>query len=169
MATSAVIYERGTTYVTNISGGKTCYGLVGEIWIGGLCFETLERFSLKDKVDFIHLAKGDYAGAVMYWDTKRGRVLNPWNGAATSKQLNNILVHRGSRPSHFEGCIGPGFLESRGTARELSYSPEAMEVIWGTAGGAPGDRTGWTRTALKVHLTVKNAFPDRATLTPHTG
>lgn len=168
MAIKVVSYTRGTTYVTNISGGKTAYGLVGTLWIGGLAFDTLERFAL-DGIDFVHLAAKDYSGAVMYWDSKRSRVLNPWNGYGPNSRQNNILVHTGTKPSHFAGCIGPGFLEKRGSSQELSYSPESMELIWENAGGAPGSKPGWSKTALKVVFRVENAFPDRKTLKPHTG
>ncbi len=147
MATPVVTYERGSHYIKNISGSKTCYGLVGELGVGGLLFQTLERFQLSG-LDFVHLKPQDYTTAVMYWHPKLGRVINPWNGLGPNAQQNNILIHRGTKPSHFEGCIGPGFLETKGNAQELSLSPESLELVWELCGGAPGDKPAWSKKAL---------------------
>jgi hypothetical protein len=168
MATTVVSYTRGTTYISNISGGKTCYGLVGEMAVGGLLFETIERFS-KEGLDFVHLKPQDYMLAIMYWHDRLGRVINPWAGNGPSKQQNNILIHRGTKPSHYEGCIGPGFLETKGSAFELTYAPESLEVIWETCGGAPGSKPGWSKNALQVVFRVTNEFPERSTLIPVGG
>ena len=51
MATPVVTYTRGSTYISDISGGKTCYGLVGQLAAGGLLFDTLERFALDPEFD----------------------------------------------------------------------------------------------------------------------
>lgn len=169
MATTVVSYERGTTYVTNIADSDTCYALVGSLWVGGLAFDTLERFSLKKKPDFVHLSAKDHTTAVMYWHSKLGRVINPLNGTGTSKLYNNILVHAGSKPSHYKGCIGPGFLEKHGDSQRLSLAKESMELIWEQCGGAPGVKPEWSRSALSILFRVENAFPDPSSCTPHRG
>jgi len=143
MVATVLAYTRGSTYIKNVSGGKACYGLVGELQVHGYLFETIERFSL-DGLDFVHLKAQEYSGAVMYWHSTLGRVLNPWNGLGPNAQYNNILVHRGTKPSSFEGCIDPGFLEMRGSAQELTLSKESMEIIWEQCGGKPNAKPGWS-------------------------
>jgi hypothetical protein len=169
MATAVVTYERGTTYITNISDSETCHAVTGSLMVGGLMFDTIERYKPKG-VDFVHLVQRDYNG-VMYWHASKGRVINPWNGYGPNAKQNNILVHRGVRPSHFEGCIGPGFLGKGGKDPTLPSAPDVMadgpicmELIWENCGGAPNSKAGWSATALKVTFRVANAFPDRATL-----
>ena len=56
MATAVVTYERGTTYITNISGGKTYYAATGSLWVGGLRFDTIERYD-PIGLDLVHLVK----------------------------------------------------------------------------------------------------------------
>jgi len=172
MATPVVTYTRGSTYIKNISDGKTCYALLGDIVVVGLAFDAIERFNLTG-LDFVHLNPRDYMPAVMYWNEGQGRVINPWNGYGPTKKQNNILVHAGSKygakPSNFEGCIGPGSLETKGKAYELSLSPESMEVIWDNCGGTPGSKPGWNKDALQVCFRVANEFPDRKTLTKSGG
>lgn len=174
MATAVVIYERGTTYITNISDSKTCYAVTGSLTVGGLRFDTIERFA-KTGEDFVHLVARDY-DAVMYWLASKGRVLNPWNGYGPSEKQNNILVHRGERPSWFEGCIGPGRLGKGGKNPALPSAPDVladsvlcMEQIWENCGGAPGAKPAWSNKALKVTFRVANAFPAPASLKPYAG
>ena len=103
MTTPIVTYERGTSYVTNVAGGATCYGLVGKMVCAGTTFATFERFSMRANdptQDFPHLDAGDYATAVMYHHARLGRIINPYNGYGPSKRLNNVLVHAGTVPSH---------------------------------------------------------------------
>lgn len=171
MARKLVTYERGTTYVSNIVSGSTpCYGLVGTLWIGGLAFDTLERFELDLKTkDYVHLPKGDYLRAVMYWHSGKKRVIHPWAGKAPSQKQENILIHAGTKPSHFEGCLGVGFLEKAGSAQELRYDKESLELIWEQAGGVPGKQEGWNASSPIVLFKVLNAFPDRKALRPHSG
>lgn len=168
MATPVITYSRGSSYIKNVSGDKTCYALVGELAVGGLLFETLERFTLTG-MDYVHLRAQDYMSAIMYWHSKLGRVVNPWAGTGPTSKQNNILVHRGTKPSHFEGCIGPGFLEKKGDAYTLSLAPESLEVIWETCGGAKGSKPAWGKDALHVVFRVANDFPDRSTLSENTG
>ena len=99
MATPVVTFRRGSTYISNISDRKTCYGLVGELAVGGLLFDTLERFVLKD-LDFVHLTPRDYMKAVMYWHSRLGRAINPWNGTGPndrSRPVKCVSVRGGSR------------------------------------------------------------------------
>jgi hypothetical protein len=141
MAATVIIYERGDTYVENsydavtkdakgkeVKSKKTAHGLVGKLTVGGNEFDTLERMD-----GYVKLAAGEYPMSSMYVDTKRGKVVNPWLGAALEKnpQYRNILIHAGQVPSHFEGCIGVGVLLNG----ELSDSPASMEKVWELCGG----------------------------------
>ncbi|MGE0422216.1 MAG: hypothetical protein AB7O88_08125 [Reyranellaceae bacterium] len=164
MAATMIRYERGDEYVENIytdvtkdpktgkqlKTDKTAHGLVGTLWVGGYAFDTLERMD-----GYVHMDPGVYAMSSMYDEAHtggtHGLVVNPWLGKAAEgdKQRRNILIHRGSLPSHFEGCIGPGFLE----ANRLTYSKEAMEILWDQCGGK--DR----KKSIVVTLRVEGAMP----------
>lgn len=164
MAATVIRYERGDEYVENVynavtkdpkSGkeiktAKTAHGLVGTLWVGGYAFDTLERMD-----GYVHLKPGEYTMSSMYDEAEtggtHGLVVNPWLGktAEVNKQLRNILIHKGSVPSHFEGCIGPGFLE----ANQLTYSKELMEIIWDQCGGK--DR----KKSIIVTLRVSGEMP----------
>src|SRR5438552_2452791 len=112
MATPVVFYTRGTTYVSNVSKGQTYYALIGTLTAPGLEFDSLENFDLNiNYVDTVHLKPRDYPSAIMYFHSRlKCYVINPWNGTGPGIQENEILVHSGSVPSDFEGCIGPGLM-----------------------------------------------------------
>ena len=142
--------ERGDQYIENvytavrkdkktgkdIKTARTAHGLVGTLWVGGYAFDTIERMD-----GYVHMKPGEH-----------GIVVNPWLGQTSddSIQLRNILVHKGSIPSDFEGCIGPGFLE----ANQLTYSKQSMEIIWEQCGGK--DRA----KSIIVTLYVSGEMPD---------
>ena len=93
MTASVIRYVRGNTFVKNIQGtggiAKTCHGLVGELWIGGLCFDAIERMD-----GYINMTGGsDYSNSTMYWNAHYGSyVINPWLGRAVEKTRKaNIL------------------------------------------------------------------------------
>src|SRR5262245_25359767 len=171
MATTVVTYTRGSTYISENSDGTSYYGLIGTLTVGGLEFDSLENFDLNIKnVDTVHLKPRDYMSAVMYWHTKlKCYVINPWNGTGPTHKQNNILVHSGSTPSDFAGCIGPGFLAVAGTPNSLSYSKASLQVIWETCGGAKGSKPESSKNGLQVVFRVSNDFPDRKTVTKSTG
>lgn len=165
MAATVIRYERGDEYVENlytdvykdpktgkqIKTDRTAHGLVGTLWVGGYAFDTLERMD-----GYVHMKPGDYPMSSMYDEAHTGGthgiVVNPWLGKTAEKngQLRNILIHKGTVPSHFEGCIGPGFLE----ANKLTYSRESMEIIWEQCGGK--DR----KKSIVVTLRVEGEMPD---------
>jgi hypothetical protein len=112
----------------------------------------------------------------MYWHTKekepkknKYRVIQPWGGLAKTQNQENILVHYGTRPHHFKGCIGVGFLERAGSHHELRYDRQSLEVIWEHAGGKPGSREFWNVSSPRIVFRVLNAFPNIETLKPHSG
>ena len=77
---------------------------------------------------------------------------------ARMNQYSEILVHRGMRPSDYEGCIGAGWIEDKKT---LSYADEAMEYIYGLIGG------GKIATAPEVTFKVVGVMPDIKTITEY--
>ena len=171
MATTVITYTRGSTYISEYHDGTYYYGLIGTLTVGGLKFDSLENFNLNRKtVDTVHLKAQDYISAVMYWHTNlKCYVINPWNGTGPNDKQNNILVHSGSRPSDFAGCIGPGFLARAGTPNSLSLSRASLKLIWENCGGAPDNKPEWSKNALQVVFRVTNDFPDRKTVTKSTG
>ena len=162
-AATVIRYERGNEYVENVythvgkdkdgkefKTAKKAHGLVGTLWVGGYAFDTLERMD-----GYVHMKPGDYAMSSMYDEDQTGGthgiVVNPWLGKTSeaNAQLRNILVHKGAKPSDFEGCIGPGFLEND----RLTYSKQAMEIIWEQCGGR--DRS----KSIIVTLRVSGEMP----------
>jgi hypothetical protein len=141
MAGSATVltYTRGSTYVRNITSGSGAtatyaHGLVGTLEVGGHRFDTVERMN-----GYVCMAGDEtYANSAMYWHKKYSYVINPW--------LGNILFHRGSRPSHFEGCVGVGTL----VGDQLTGGTDTFRKIWELVGGAKGAQTGQVVVSLKV-------------------
>jgi len=130
-ALTVITYSRGNKYIVEIpkSGDKRANGLVGEIRVHGLCFDAIERMD-----NYINLPGGRDYLASLYWDKKRGYVINPWFSGKETSRFRNILVHRASKPSHLEGCIAPGFLASK----VLKESNLSMEILWEQCGGKSG-------------------------------
>lgn len=155
MADTVVTYVRGDRYVTNIpsKGGVAspkAHALVGELWIGGLCYDALERMD-----GYVNMeGDQDYANSTMYWHSKYDSyVINPWLGKDVEKtKKKNILFHPASVPSHLEGCVGVGALETGG---KLTLSKAALSVIWEHAGGAKGAKTGSVTILLRVQGKMK--------------
>jgi hypothetical protein len=169
MAATVITYERGSATIENVADGKTCFGLVGTLSVGGFAFDTIERIG-GGVTPFVNLKPKDYPMSTMYWHPSKGRVINPYKGPGASAQMNNILVHKGSVPSHFEGCIGPGFLESKGSKHHLSLSKESMEIIWEQCGGAPGVKpAGSVKPMLIVTFRVVGEMPKKSATTDYGG
>jgi hypothetical protein len=150
MAGSATVltYTRGSTYVRNITSGSGAtatyaHGLVGTLEVGGHRFDTVERMN-----GYVCMAGDEtYANSAMYWHKKYSYVINPWLGKdAEATKKKNILFHRGSRPSHFEGCVGVGTL----VGDQLTGGTDTFRKIWELVGGAKGAQTGQVVVSLKV-------------------
>ncbi len=120
---------------TEVTRTVVAHGLIGTLWIGGLCFDTIER------MDGYVCQEGDkqYPNSSIYWmDKYDSYVINPWLGIEAEKKgtkTRNILYHPAARPQHLAGCIGVGFLN--GTA--LTESQGALAAIWEGCGGVVGD------------------------------
>lgn len=142
-AKTVIIYKRGNKYVEDryketvvdkdtkgkTAVTKTAHGLVGEMWVHGLCFDAIERMD-----GYVHLKGGRDYIAGLYWHEKKDcYVVNPWFNGKTAE----ILVHKASVPSHLKGCIAPGFLEGK----KLTLSHYSMEIIWEQCGGKAGLKT----------------------------
>jgi hypothetical protein len=131
-AATVIIYKRSDQYVED---ANKAHGLVGELWVHGLCFESMERMD-----GYVCLDGGrDYPNSSMYWHEKLGcYVVNPWHFKKTVSGAHaQILIHKAGIPSHLEGCIAPGFFEDR----KLTMSGYSMDVIWEQCGGKPGVKT----------------------------
>lgn len=64
-------------------------------------------------------------------------------------------------PSHLEGCVTIGFLNTKGV---LEDSRACFDMLWQLAGGAEGDR----KTTLFLSLVVEGDMPRRADCKPWT-
>ncbi|HEV7263749.1 MAG TPA: hypothetical protein VGN83_02355 [Falsiroseomonas sp.] len=165
MSSSALItYKRGKTFVKNAyhmkgadkkplyKDGKavmqTAHGLVGELWIHGLMFETIERMD-----GYMHMEGGkSYRNSTLYWNAYYGSyVVNPWLGAQ-EKIKGNIMMHPASQASHLEGCVTVGFLNPNGVLEDSKY---CLDVLWEQSGGRSGQKTGH----VIVTVAVEGAMP----------
>jgi hypothetical protein len=161
-ATTVIIYKRGDQYVKNqfkkeeedkktkkqITVTKTAHGLVGEMWVHGLCFETIERMD-----GYVCLDGGkDYSAALFWHNNLDCYVIFPRHTKRTlSGQSAGIFVHKASFPSHLEGCIAPGFFEGK----TLTLSRYSMEVIWEQCGGKAGVKNKQIEATFRVEGDMK--------------
>ncbi len=158
-----VTYKRGKTFVKNESstgqgGTAVAHGLVGELWVHGLMFETIERMD-----GYMHMqGSKTYRNSSMYWFGKYGSyVINPWLGREVEKVKKNILFHPANHPSHLEGCVSLGFLSPQGI---LESSKHSLDVVWEQCGGRPGARSG----QVVMTLAVEGDMPAKSACTPWT-
>lgn len=173
MTASAVFtYKRGTSFVQNryqkkdadkqplFKDGKpvleTAHGLVGQFWAHGLPFDTIERMD-----GYMHMKGGQtYHASTIYWHSRYGAyVINPNLGEQQEQKKYNILLHPASMPSHLEGCVTIGFLNTKGV---LEDSKACFDMLWQLAGGAEGNR----KDKLFLTLVVEGDMPSRSTCSP---
>ncbi|NGM18750.1 hypothetical protein G3576_01910 [Roseomonas stagni] len=146
MSTAIFTYRRTDRFVKNtytkkdssgnplIKDGKpvtaVAHGLVGELWVHGLQFETIERMD-----GYMHMKGGQtYHNSAIYWHDKyKSFVINPALGKEQEKTKGNILMHPGSQPSHLQGCVAVGFFNANG---KLEGSKYCFDVLREQAGGA---------------------------------
>ncbi|OYW14819.1 MAG: hypothetical protein B7Z46_01930 [Hydrogenophilales bacterium 12-64-6] len=166
-----VTYRRGRSYVQNryqakgpdkqplVKDGRpvmqTAHGLVGELWVHGLMFETIERMD-----GYMHMKGGQtYRNSTIYWNGHYGSyVINPWLGRKAEEKQGNILMHPANHASHLEGCVSVGFLNPQGRLEDSKYS---FDVLWDQCGGAAGARQG----QVVLNLVVEGDMPARSACT----
>jgi hypothetical protein len=171
MSSATILYKRGNTFVQNryqvkdkdkkplFKDGKpvmeTAHGLVGELWIHGLMFETIERMD-----GYMHMEGGKtYRNSTIYWMNHYGSyVVNPWLGAA-EKTKSNILMHPATQASHLEGCVTVGFLNPQGVLEDSKY---CLDVLWDQCGGRSGAKEGH----VVMTVEVEGAMPSRSACRP---
>jgi hypothetical protein len=160
MSTAIITYKRGDRYVKNTYAVKdsngapvtkdgkavtaVAHGLVGELWIHGLQFETIERMD-----GYMHMKGGQtYHNSGIYWHEKyKSFVINPELGKEQEKKKYNILMHPGSQPSHLQGCVAVGFFNANG---KLEDSRSCFDVLREQAGGAGVPKEKWVTLTLVV-------------------
>lgn len=164
MSTAILTYKRTDRFVKNtyakkdkdgnpvMDGGKpamaVAHGLVGEFWVHGLMFETIERMD-----GYMHM-KGNrtYPASSIYWHEKyKSFVINPGlEEQETTK--GNILMHPGSQPSHVQGCVAVGFFNANGKLEDSKY---CFDVLRDQAGGASVPKL----TPVTLTLVVEGHMP----------
>jgi hypothetical protein len=160
MSTAIITYKRTDRFVKNtytvkdkdgqpkMAGGKpvtaVAHGLVGELWVHGLMFETIERMD-----GYMHMKGGQtYYGSAIYWHEKyKSFVINSALGDTQEATKGNILMHPGSRPSHVQGCIAVGFFDANGLLTDSKY---CFDVLRDQAGGASAPKEAWVKLTLVV-------------------
>jgi hypothetical protein len=160
-AATVITLKRGDQYVEDRESGELAHGLVGELWVHGLCFDAIERMD-----GYVALDGGqDYPWSSMYWHKRLGcYVVNPWHKKKNKAgEHAQILIHKATVPSHLEGCIAPGIFDGS----KLTLSREAMEVIWEQCGGKPGFKA--EKPPLVVTLRVEGSMRPLAQCTPYAG
>jgi hypothetical protein len=172
MSATVITYKRGKSYVQNtyvvkdratkepvMKDGKpvtaVAHGLVGELWVHGLMFQTIERMD-----GYMRMKGGKtYYNSSLYWMAKYNSfVINPWLGEDEKKQ-GNILLHPGGVASHVEGCVAVGFFNPKGVLEESKW---CFEVLRDQAGGAALPRD----TPVVVSLAVEGEMPALSACTP---
>ena len=159
MSTAIVTYKRTDRFVKNsytvkdsngnavMKDGKpvtaVAHGLVGELWIHGLQFETIERMD-----GYMHMKGGrTYPASAIYWHERyKSFVINP-GLEEQEKKKGNILMHPGSQPSHVQGCVAVGFFNANGKLEDSKY---CFDVLREQAGGAGVSKEQWVTLTLVV-------------------
>lgn len=149
-----IIYTRGTELVSEDKGDA--FALRGTMEIGGHRFDTIERAG-----GYVALKPGTYLALMEtsknhgVWTNAGGKVI-PAKDAKTTEgakftgrrqlrpqhsQTNNkgvqaaILVHAGSKPSHFVGCIGVGEKGGEGLVKSGTSMATLFKLLGGYADG----------------------------------
>lgn len=172
-----ITYRRGTETVSSVgtydhdrdpaTPSIDSVALRGTMEIKGHVFDTLERMN-----NMVHLPGGRIYDCTMEESTKdvtfvqggksysmKRRQLRPQDhgvmatkrlpGGGTERVTAAILVHAGSSPHSFQGCIGPGFR----TVSGLRQSVVCFELILDLCGGFEPGRL--------VRLAVEGNMPAR--------
>lgn len=132
-AVKTITWTRSDTYVQEASNGMMYYGRCGIVDIAGHYWEGFERLG-KTALD-----EGTYPRSVMYIDSDRGTVVNPWHKQMVPDTKNpgklkraGILFHSATVPSDLLGCIGVGWIYGG----KLTESRQAMRKIHELSGGS---------------------------------
>jgi hypothetical protein len=100
-------------------------GYLGKMFMDGLEFDTLERAQ-----NYVRLPVGVYQ-LQMYQSSKLGQVLRPLtsDGKELSGKKNKIRIHAASIPSHLQGCIAPGYRNSKNSGLPFQGSRTILNMI----------------------------------------
>ena len=163
-----LFYQRGETIVKSVytpeakpgehpPQAKTAHALRGTMNVNGFLFDTLERLD-----NYVCLVEGTYRCTLE--ESPGGRTERGWQDGKKRKRrqirpshniltqrgtVAAILIHSGTRPHHFEGCIGVGYEEPKG----LTDSVLCMDTMYFLLGDFEVGKT--------VSLTVKGTIPGK--------
>ena len=172
MASTVIRYIRGNEYVQNVivekpgkpinpksmnKVGDTAHGLVGELWVHNLCFQTIERMDRAVRMP----KDAQCLSSKMFWSDHYGSYIIDPSGVQ-----KNILIHPVTYASEVEGCVGVGFLEPSNAQQHgtLSLSKASLSLIWEHCGGKPGKEG--KGQILEVALYVEGDMPRFASCKP---
>jgi hypothetical protein len=125
--------------------GSTAEARSGWLSAGAFAFDTLERLN-----GYVRLDPGTYRCRMETSKSHPGRhQIRPLNHNKMTKGGTKaaILIHQGSRPSHFEGCIGIGFYD--GSGNQLTDSKICMELLFDQCGGFEEGKEVFLRVQLE--------------------
>src|SRR4051794_19310977 len=160
-----IFYERGTDVVESVYSphdaagkaqqAKAAHAVRGTLTVHDKVFDTLERMD-----GYVRLDEGEYSCKLEespnrkekqkgYLEVSRKRrQIRPTHGKLNSRGASAaILIHSGTRPHHFEGCIGAG----KRTASGITDSVRCMDELFAALGGFEAGKA--------VRLSVKGQVP----------
>ncbi|WP_426956975.1 hypothetical protein [Muricoccus radiodurans] len=127
---------------------RTAHGLLGELWVHGLQFETIERM---DNMMAMEGNRSYPLSSMYYMEHYSTFVMNPWLGLAVEKVQKNILFHPASVPSEIRGCVGVGF-RNGGRLEDGVWS---LMAIYEQIGGRTRDTTSKKTFTLRIEGQMK--------------
>ena len=152
-STPVMIYTRGTEVVDETTDA---WAIRGTLEVGGHKFDTIERaggyVALKPGLYMAFMEQSKNHGT---WTNAAGKVISAKDAGLTDgakftgrrqlrpqhDQTNNkgvkaaILVHAGSKPSHFVGCIGVGEKSTEGLTKSATSIATMFKLLGGYKDG----------------------------------
>lgn len=148
LPTNKIYLKRTGVLFTYKKDGKTFQGKRGELTVGALTLQTIERGD-----GYVALPEGEFL-MTSYTDKTRGKVLGvqpdgrfghnvPKKRDGVVVGIAGIMIHRADDPGDLEGCLAPG-RNFNSTSNMLEKSSEAMDDIFTYLGSfGEGKLIGW--------------------------
>jgi hypothetical protein len=130
---TTIYYERGTDIVRE--KGKRAIAVRGTLVVRGHTFDTIERAG---GYVYLQASATSYLCHMEESHKFKGRhQIRPVHTIHNAKnQLANILIHAGSVPSNFEGCIGVGIESAQGLRDSRACMAQLFDLLGGFQAGA---------------------------------